>query len=146
MTLSFNHSSNFCYIASPESHTPDVDLNPAICCPVAVEHLVLPTLAFAAVKDHQMTRLCITAVHVASGLLQAIGNSPIQALIENFALNHDFARALTLRPDDEQISASTPQTILPLNASTAVHNALQKRLQQQLRTGLLILEPRHPVL
>ena len=51
-----------------------------------------------------------------------------------------------LRPDDEQVGAAPAQAVLALDAAAAVHHALQERLQQELRAGLLVVEARDPVL
>ena len=49
-------------------------------------------------------------------------------------------------PDDEQVGAHPAEAVLALDAAAAVHDALQERLQQQLRAGFPVLEPLDPVL
>ena len=82
-------------------HAPDIDLDSTAQCSAIVEYLVRPTPAFTTVKDHQVPRLRITPIHVFCGLIQTIGDGLLQALVEYFTLDHDFARLIALRPDDQ---------------------------------------------
>ena len=97
------------------------------------------------------------AVHVGARLLQTLAQRLFSAPVQQLALDHHRLQlragpagrsrgSPANRPDDQQIRAHPTQAVLPLDAAAAVDDALQKRLQQQLRAGLPVLEPLHPVL
>ena len=90
-------------------------------------------MRFAGMRHARLRR---TAVHVAAGLLHSLGDGPLQVLAQHLALHHVAALAPTLQPHDQQVGAPAPQRVLPLDASAAVDDGLQVRLQQ-LRSGLV---------
>ena len=64
----------------------------------------------------------------------------------NLALDHVLAHALALRPFDQQVGPSAAQSVFALDPAAAVHDPLQERLQEQVRSGLLVVEPLDPAL
>ena len=118
---------------------------------VTAKDLVLPPLARVAVEDDQVARLSRTPVHVFGGLQQPFAYCALQAPVQHLALDHEptrgvRCRATGSRPDDQQIGAPPPQAVLALDAPAAVHDSLQERLQQELRTRLGVVEARRPML
>ena len=93
-----------------------------------------------------MASLSRATVQVPSCLLDAIADRALEALAANLAFDRDPARLAALRPDDEQVGASSSEAILPFHAPAAIDDPLQERLQQELRGGLLVVEPFDPKL
>ena len=94
--------------------------------------------------------------HVAQGLLHAALDGTGQGLpvgaAQHLALDHvtlpQVRRLARLpRPQHQQVGAAAPQSIFALDPAAAVHDALQIRLQDQLRRRLaVLLEMPQPVL
>ena len=130
----------------------------------------LPGFFYAAVKDDQMSFIGSAPVHILPGLFQAGIDGFLHAFIENFQFDYhplNFNRItdggrLTAdvfyyllfvihvlffnRPYHQQIRTHPAQPILPLYPSAAIYDPLQKRLNQQLGSGFLVVEALDPVL
>ena len=151
------------------SHAPYVDRHAAR-HRSAMEHLLLSTLPGAAVDDHQMPSY---AVH--RSMYSAVCSRPSALVrfglpcstLHSITIRSTRATSPraprrpwvatgrpTRRPPPSRRPAATrstgrcgpPQPVLPLDAPAAVHDPLQERLQQQLRSRLLIQETLGPVL
>ena len=112
---------------------------------------LLPRLAWAQVKDHQMPRFRPAPVHVRRRLLQPLPEQAIQADFRraHLALDDVFAGARKasppgLAPFNQQVRAPAAHRVLPPNPPAAVHHPLQVRMQYQLRPRLRVPVPLHP--
>ena len=70
-------------------------------------------------------------------------------IAQHLALDHEplpQVRRLTRlpRPQHQQVRPASPQPVLPLDATTAVHHPLQVRLQDELRTGFGVVAEAPP--
>ena len=110
-----------------------------------MKRLVFPS-AVAGVDDDEVARFGGAAVHVGGGLLEAVVNSLLQAAAQDFEFDDELALAVVLRPQNDQVGAPAPQAVLALDAAAAVDDALQERLQEQLRPRFLEGEAARPVL
>ncbi|MCY4012071.1 MAG: hypothetical protein OXG82_05070 [Gammaproteobacteria bacterium] len=126
---------------------------------VAAEELLAPWLAFGSVEDHQVPFGGAASVHVFTRLFETVADRAVQVPVQHLALDDHFLvlrrRALPRpglcvlplgRPQQQEVRPHPAKAVLALNPSATVNNALEKCLQQQLRSGFLVLETLHPVL
>ena len=104
-------------------------------------------LSGVAVEQRQVSFVGVAGIHVGADLAQGLAYGVLAAAPNQLALDDDPAlrAASGGRPEDRQIRASASHAVFALDSPTAVDDALQKRLQQQLRAGLAVLEPLHPM-
>ena len=51
-----------------------------------------------------------------------------------------------MRPLDQEIGPLPAQAVFPIDPAAGVDDPLQERLQEQLGSGFLVVEPLHPML
>ena len=113
----------------------------------AAEDLLLPGPLRRAVEHDQVAHLRSAPVQVGARLRHALRNGPLQVAAPQLALHHVAPLAPAPRPHDQQVGPASPQCVLPLDPPAAVHDSLQVRLQQELRSRLVVLfETLHPML
>ena len=125
--------------SSASSHPPNGDRG-LVVLPgrlLAPEDLLRPGPIPGPVEDHKVPLVGRATVHVGGGLLQALTNRALHASPQDFALDNEPLGVSIGRPDDEQVGPAPSQPVLPFDASAAVDDPLQERLQQELRACLL---------
>jgi hypothetical protein len=107
--------------------------------------------AFGVLVEEQQVGLCgSAAIGIVRRLRQTLGEDRLQRTAHQLQLEHNalqrsgepplaFERLL-----DEEVRTPPAEPVFSRDASASVDDALQERLQEQLRTGLLVLEALDP--
>ena len=124
------------------SRAPDLDGAAVGGYPPAV-WLLVPR-AVAAVENDQVSSVGTAAIHGLRILIHALPDHPLEGTTQDLAFDHEPLLFIAVRPMNRQVGPESSEAMLALDAAASVHDPLQKRLQEQMRSGLLAVVAVHP--